>query len=97
MTALGFEPLTSEQVKGMITQVDDDGNGVICFEEFLAIMSNSSVKKDPMQEVQQAYALFDKDNKGEISLQDLRNTTQELGEAVSDEQLQVSISRHAAV
>ena len=89
MTALGFEPPTNDEMKKMMTTIDDDGNGGICFEEFVSVMTKSSSKKDPQQEVQEAYALFDKGKKGEISLQDMRNAAEELGEAVTDEQLQV--------
>lgn len=38
MRALGFEP-KKEEVKQLITEIDKEGTGTICFEDFFAIMS----------------------------------------------------------
>ena len=77
----------------MMEEADDDGGGTISFPEFLALMSKSSAKKDPKQDITDAYAMFDKDSKGQITLQDLQNAAQELRETMSDDQLQVRLNR----
>ena len=41
------------------------------------------------QDIKEAYALFDKEGKGRITLQDLKDAANQLGEKVSEEQLQV--------
>lgn len=88
MNALGFA-CNKEQVRKMMVEVDEDGGGTISFEEFLALMTKSAVKKDPKLDIREAYALFDKSGSGQISLQDLRAAAQELGETVSEEKLEV--------
>ena len=61
---------------------------VVCF-RFLALMTQSAVKKDPRQDIREAYALFDKSGSGQISLEDLRAAAHELGENISEERLEV--------
>lgn len=43
MRALGFEP-KKEEIRQMIAEIDKEGNGTICFEDFFAIMSVKMVQ-----------------------------------------------------
>uniref|UniRef100_A0A8C6WB12 Centrin 4 n=1 Tax=Nannospalax galili TaxID=1026970 RepID=A0A8C6WB12_NANGA len=56
MRALGFDPKTDE-VKQLISEMDKEGTGNICFEDFFAIMS---VKVEMFDEA-------DRDGDGEIN------------------------------
>ena len=38
MRALGFEP-KKEEIRQLIAEIDKEGTGTICFEDFFAIMS----------------------------------------------------------
>ena len=50
MRALGFEP-KKEEIQKMIADVDDDGSGSIEFEEFLKMMTQKILNRDPKDEI----------------------------------------------
>ncbi|GAX72850.1 hypothetical protein CEUSTIGMA_g305.t1 [Chlamydomonas eustigma] len=90
MAALGFQH-TKDEIRRMIKSLDSDGSGTLGFEEFVSLMTNKSAKKEPKQEIKDAFSLLDKGSKGFISLEDLRLAAQELRETVSDEQLEAML------
>merc|ERR1712235_58154 len=81
MRALGFEP-KKEEIQKMISDVDDDGSGTIGYEEFLKMMTDEILK---------AFRLFDDDETGKISFKNLKRVAKELGERMTDEELQEMI------
>jgi Ca2+-binding EF-hand superfamily protein len=90
MRALGFEP-RKEEVRKMISEIDRDGSGTIEFPEFLEMMAAKMAERDPREEILKAFRLFDRDNKGKISFADLKAVSRELGENLTDEELQEMI------
>merc|ERR1712022_43898 len=82
MRALGFEP-KKEEIQKMISDVDDDGSGTIEYEEIL--------NRDPKDEILKAFRLFDDDETGKISFKNLKRVAKELGERMTDEELQEMI------
>merc|ERR1712216_947294 len=93
MRALGFEP-KKEEIKKMIADIDKDGSGTIDFDEFLQMMTAKMSEKDSREEILKAFRLFDDDETGKISLKNLKRVAKELGENMTDEELQV---RHVHV
>merc|ERR1712151_256831 len=81
--ALGFEPKPGE-IEAMIASVDDDGSGQIGFDEFLQMMTNKILNRDPEEELLKAFKLIDDDETGFISLSNLRRVAQMLGERLTD-------------
>merc|ERR1719269_581133 len=77
MRALGFE--VKEELKKMISDIDNDGNGDIDFGEFLEMMTGKTGEKDSREDIEKVFKLFDDDNTGKISLRNLRRVAQELG------------------
>eukprot|EP00730_Choanoeca_flexa_P012782 TRINITY_DN4616_c0_g1_i2.p1 TRINITY_DN4616_c0_g1~~TRINITY_DN4616_c0_g1_i2.p1 ORF type:complete len:169 (+),score=38.25 TRINITY_DN4616_c0_g1_i2:70-576(+) len=90
MRALGFEP-KKEEIKKMIADVDKDGSGTINYNEFLTMMTHKMSEKDTKEEVLKAFKLFDDDGTGRISFANLKRVAQDLGESLSDEELQEMI------
>ncbi|XP_068596264.1 uncharacterized protein cetn2 [Brachionichthys hirsutus] len=90
MRALGFEP-KKEEIKKMISEVDKDGTGKISFADFLAVMTQKMAEKDSKEEILKAFRLFDDDETGKISFKNLKRVAKELGENLTDEELQEMI------
>jgi centrin-1 len=90
MRALGFEP-KKEEIKKMISDIDKDGSGTIDFEEFLQMMTAKMGERDSREEIMKAFRLFDDDETGKISFKNLKRVAKELGENMTDEELQEMI------
>ncbi|XP_006151669.1 centrin-1 [Tupaia chinensis] len=90
MRALGFEP-RKEEMKKMISEVDKEGTGKISFNDFLAVMTQKMSEKDTKEEILKAFKLFDDDETGKISFKNLKRVANELGENLTDEELQEMI------
>lgn len=78
MRAIGQSPSHNE-LQDMIREVDADGNDKIDFTEFLALMSRQMRQTDIDDELREAFQVFDSDNDGFISGQDLRKLLISLG------------------
>merc|ERR1711990_115956 len=87
MTALGFQPKKAE-VKKMVDDMDKDSDGTIDFDEFIQLMSGKMSSKDAKEDMVKAFKLFDADGAGKISFKNLKAVAAELGEAMSDADLQ---------
>ncbi|XP_043230340.1 caltractin-like isoform X1 [Amphibalanus amphitrite] len=90
LRALGFEP-RKEEIKKMVAEVDKDNSGKICFDDFLALMTSKMAEKDTKEEILKAFRLFDDDETGKISFKNLKRVSEELGENLTDEELQEMI------
>lgn len=90
MRALGFEP-KKEEVRKMITDIDKDGSGTIDFAEFLEMMTAKMAERDPREEIMKAFRLFDDDDSGSINFAKLKRVAKELGENMTDDELQEMI------
>lgn len=82
LRSLGQNP-TEAELTDLIAEVDQDGNGEIDFNEFLLMMAKRSKDAETMEQALEAFRVFDKNNKGVISLNDLKNILQNLGEKLT--------------
>mmetsp|Transcript_41120 Transcript_41120/g.108006 ORF Transcript_41120/g.108006 Transcript_41120/m.108006 type:complete len:276 (-) Transcript_41120:367-1194(-) len=69
----------------MINEVSE--NGTVEFPEFCEMLSRKMKDTDGEQEIMEAFRLFDKDGNGSISVAELRNVMCQLGEKLSDEEV----------
>jgi centrin-1 len=90
MRALGFEP-KQEEIDKMVRDVDDDGSGSVDFPEFLDMMAHKLLNRNPVEEINKAFKLFDDDNTGRVTFKNLKRVAKELGERLTDEELQEMI------
>ncbi|KAJ3645655.1 hypothetical protein Zmor_023296 [Zophobas morio] len=84
-----FLPLycSETELRDMVNEVDQDGNGTIEFNEFLQMMSKKMKDADGEEELKEAFRVFDKNNDGLISSNELRHVMTSLGERLSEEEV----------
>ncbi|RLN30585.1 hypothetical protein C2845_PM05G02400 [Panicum miliaceum] len=86
----------AEELREMIRDADADGNGTIDFAEFLGLMARKAgaggdAGGDPDEELREAFKVFDKDQNGYISAGELRHVMINLGEKLTDEEVEQMI------
>lgn len=79
---------TRAEILDLITQVDTDKSGTIEFEEFLEIMQQKMASMDPAEMVTIAFGAFDHDGDRKIGKGDLAKVMAELGEVVTQEEVE---------
>ena len=92
MTSLGFEA-KSLAIFTMLADLDTDGNGTIDFGEWLTLMTKRTTDKDSRANINKIFMLYDDERTGFISVKNLRRVATELGENVSEEELEELIKR----
>lgn len=81
---LGFS-LKKQEIKKLLAEVDNDKSGQIDFNEFLEfIISRQGDDRDYFSEISQGFKLFDHDNSGKITLENLKWASKETGVFLSD-------------
>lgn len=98
MRALGFELKKAEVLK-LLRENDHQGTGLMDQESFERISESCSestvligvteklLQRDPLTDLRRAFALFDDDHTGKISLKNLKRVARELGETLGEEEL----------
>lgn len=90
MRALGFDVRKAEVLK-IMKEYDRHETGQIEYADFVEIMTQKISERDPEEEIRKAFSLFDDDQTGTISIKNLRRVARELGENLSDDELQAMI------
>ncbi|KAL4400852.1 Calcium-binding component of the spindle pole body (SPB) half-bridge [Malassezia pachydermatis] len=101
MRALGFD-LKKSEVLDILRDNDSTGAGLMEWPAFNRIstcemlllafnkvVTEKIAARDPREEILRAFALFDEDNTGKISLRNLKRVAKELGENLDEEELYV--------
>ena len=79
----GFQ-LSKDEISDIMADLDKNGDGVMDFEEFATLMDRRMSINSHRSEIHDTFKVFDKDQDGKISFQDLKETLQQLGEDVTD-------------
>ena len=86
MRALGFE-MEKEAYKKIINDYIDEGQKEIDWHTFLQIMTKQYGNRDPQEELLQCFRIFDNGEAGFIKFKDLKRVAKELGENMTDEEI----------
>ncbi|XP_054844189.1 uncharacterized protein LOC129335564 [Eublepharis macularius] len=86
MRSLGHNP-TEAELQAMISDIDANRSGTVDFAEFLSLMAKRTRDSDGEEEIRDAFRVFDKDESGYISAAELRHVMINLGEKLTDEEV----------
>ncbi len=75
----------------MIEDADADGNGQIDFMEFTQMILKRQKQEEQEDTLQDSFKLFDRNNDGQITADDLYETLSKLGENISKEDIEEMI------
>merc|ERR1719181_607885 len=80
-----------QEIREAFDLFDTDGSGTIDFNELINMMTARMGDRDSREEIIKVFRLFDDDETGKISFKNLKRVAQELGENMTDEELQEMI------
>lgn len=82
MGSLGH-PSTEEELENMIREVDGDGDGFIDLNEFIELNTKGIDSTELLENLKDAFSVFDVDKNGSITADELQNVLGSLGEDCS--------------
>jgi len=88
--ALGFQVKKAE-IKQLMGDVDKAEADVIAYDDFVEMSGPKMLTRDTRDEIMKVFGLFDDDGTGAISFRNLKRVSAELGENLTDEELQEMI------
>ncbi|CAL0314915.1 unnamed protein product [Lupinus luteus] len=91
MGSLG-QPSTEEELENMIHEVDADGDGYISLEEFIELNTKGVDSDEVLENLKDAFSVFDVDGNGSITAEELHMVMAGLGEECSPAECQKMIS-----
>jgi len=77
-----------DKVLELVMEVDLNGDGTIDFQEFLQMMKKKSSEADQMEDLRDAFRMFDRNKDGYIDLIELRKVTSLMGATLSSSEIQ---------
>ncbi|KAL4586746.1 hypothetical protein LXL04_011390 [Taraxacum kok-saghyz] len=91
MASLGHEP-TEEKLKNMIKEVDRDGDGFINLQEFIELNTKDVDPTEVLENLKDAFSVFDIDKNGLITAEELQNVLASLGDecTIADSQKMIA-------
>lgn len=79
--------ITSEKLEELMDIIDDGGSGQIDFDQFLILYAKKKKEDDDEKELKEAFRVLDKDNKKVIPVDDLRWIIRQLGDDITEEEI----------
>ncbi|CAK1587814.1 unnamed protein product [Parnassius mnemosyne] len=88
--ALGYEP-TKEELQQMISGVDKSQTGKLSFENFETAIMRKIMSQDSDGDIMKSFRLFDADDSGFISFDNVKRVSEILGTHLTDEEIEEMI------
>ncbi len=92
MASLGHEA-KNQTIYQMISNLELDGHTELDFKEFLDLMTARMSEKDSKEDIKKVFRLFDEDNTGYITTNNLKRIAKDLGENMDDTEIREMIER----
>lgn len=92
MKANGFET-KNQTLFQMIADLETEGVGKLMFDDFFLMVTAFTGEKGTRKNMHKVFNLFDDEKTGFISIKNLRRIVKELGESISENELQEMIDR----
>mmetsp|Transcript_82484 Transcript_82484/g.260385 ORF Transcript_82484/g.260385 Transcript_82484/m.260385 type:complete len:154 (+) Transcript_82484:108-569(+) len=90
MRSLGRN-LTADELKAMIAEVDGEGSGRVQFPQFLGCVATKLQENDSIEEMREAFTVFDRDKSGSVTANELKHVMNSLGEQVTNEEVEAMV------
>ncbi|PAA48296.1 hypothetical protein BOX15_Mlig013024g1 [Macrostomum lignano] len=90
MRSLGQNP-TEAELQEYIEEIDSELTGVLELNTFMTLMAEKMKPRDTEEAIIEAFRVFDKQNSGMVSASELRNQLTQLGERLTDEEVDALI------
>ena len=84
--ALGID-IKKKDVDRLVAEVEKDIKDTVNFEEFVSLIRPMLPNKRSREEIMNLFKLYDVDNMGKISLSNLKRIAMQIGENITDEEL----------
>ena len=76
--------LTGDEINDIMADLDENGDGVMDFSEFVTLMDRRMSINSQRNEMRETFKVFDKNGDGMVCFNDLKKTLLQLGEDVTD-------------
>ena len=90
LCALGFD-VDDDEADNLGTAVDTARSGRVTYASFVQTVERLAAQQDPTEYLMSTFSLFDHDNTGKISVSNLRQVAESLGEKLSSEEVQAMV------
>ena len=85
------QELTDEEVKDLMKEFDDDGNGELEFKEFLAMMAKLVAGPTTEQLLEEMFAQFDTNKDGFIDAAEVKAMMKQVGQSLTTAEAQAMV------
>ncbi|KAM3139149.1 hypothetical protein pb186bvf_008747 [Paramecium bursaria] len=89
---LGFKG-EAKFIYQVLAEVDSDNSGQIEFAEFLKLATAKVTDRASRDQVEKVFSIYDWNKEGRITWDELKRVAQDLGEDMTDEQIQIMFKR----
>jgi Ca2+-binding EF-hand superfamily protein len=87
LMCLGFQKTTNEEIKRLVANLDSANPTMIEFSDFLKIVDELLPSRNPKEELEEAFRLFDIDGTGRITFKNLKDGVTDMGEQSTEQEI----------